>query len=186
MIIMTTSTDLYNQQVAMFMQNTDPETQEKLRIGSRDIWRTVLSTAFDISLAEITQSEMNIVQARDAMYRVSQKMQSNAVLEKISQKCAKLDKKTGNDALDMARKHQIVQETLVHDVYLGESPSCLVQELGFENGEKGYVLMQCIMAEHQNDPLVAQYVGAGMMKVLVSAGIDMAEIEAAAKAMKSS
>lgn len=174
---------LYNQQVAMFMQNTDPDTQEKLRIGSRDLWRTVLSTAFDISIEEISQSEMDIVQAREAMYKVSQKMQSKEILDKVADQCAKLEK-TGNSAMDMARKHHIVQDTLVHDVYLGGNPT-LVQELGFEeNGEKGYVLMQCIMAEHQNDPLVAQYVGAGMMKVLVSAGIDMAEIEAAAKAMK--
>lgn len=167
----------------MFMQNTDPDTQEKLRIGSRDLWRTVLSTAFDISIEEISQSEMDIVQAREAMYKVSQKMQSKEILDKVADQCAKLEK-TGNSAMDMARKHHIVQDTLVHDVYLGGNPT-LVQELGFEeNGEKGYVLMQCIMAEHQNDPLVAQYVGAGMMKVLVSAGIDMAEIEAAAKAMK--
>ena len=86
--------------------------------------------------------------------------------------------------MDMAMKHQVVQDTLVHDVYLGGEPS-LVEEIGFEKGEKGYVFMQGVMAEHQNDPLISQYVGSAMMQLLQNAGIDMSEIESAAKAMQS-
>jgi hypothetical protein len=174
---------MYNQHVAMYMQNADPDTQEELRLGTRDLWRTVLATAFNLSVDEISASEMDIVQARNTMHKVSQKMQSPEILELIAAKCAKLES-TGNSAMDMAMKHQAVQDTLVHDVYLGGEPS-LVEECGFEAGEKGYVFMQCVMAEHQNDPLVSQYVGAAMMQILKSAGIDMSEIEAAANAMKS-
>lgn len=164
------------------MQNSDPGTQEQLRIGTRDLWRKVLATAFDFSTDDIAESEMSVVDARDAMYKVSQKMQSPEILEIVAQKSAKTPP-TGNAAMDMAMKHQVVQDTLVHDVYLGGEPT-LVEELGFENGEKGYVFLQCIMAEHQNDPLVGQYVGTAMMKILESAGIDMNEIEKAAQAMK--
>ena len=173
---------LYNQHVAMYMQNADPDTQEELRLGTRDLWRTVLATAFHLSVEEIADSEMDIVAARNTMHKVSQKMQTPEILESIALKCGKLES-TGNAGMDMAMKHQVVQDTLVHDVYLGGEPS-LVEECGFEKGEKGYVFMQCVMAEHQNDPLVSQYVGAAMMQILKSAGIDMSEIEKAAKAMK--
>lgn len=33
------------------------------------------------------------------------------------------------------------------------------------------------MAEHQGDPLITQYVGAAMVKLLQSAGIDMAALQ---------
>jgi len=175
---------MYNQHVGMFMQNADPETQEMLRVSTRDLWRTVLSTAFNISIAEIASAEMDIVKARETMHKVSQKMTSPEILELIALKCGKIQS-TDDAGMDMAMKHQIVQDTLVHQVYLGGAPT-LVEECGFENGEKGYVFMQCVMAEHQNDPLVSQYVGAAMMQILKSAGIDMAEIEAAANAARNS
>lgn len=174
---------LYNQHVAMYMQNADPDTQEKLRIGTRDTWRTVLGTTFNISIEDFSEAEKDIVEARNIMHKVSQKMQSPEILELISKKCAGLNS-TGNAQMDMAMKHQVVQDTLVHDVYLGGEPS-LVEEIGFEKGEKGYVFMQGVMAEHQNDPLISQYVGSAMMQLLQNAGIDMSEIESAAKAMQS-
>jgi hypothetical protein len=159
----------------MFMHNADPTTQEELRINTRDCWRSVLSTAFGISIDQIKDNEMSIVDARNAMHKVSQKMQQPEILESISQKCGKLES-TGDPALDMAMKHQVVQHALVHDVYLGGSPS-LVKECGFEDGEKGYVFMQCVMSEHQNDPLIGQYVGSAMFQIMNAAGIDMSAIQ---------
>lgn len=173
----------YNQQLATFIQGASPSIQEDLRVANRDLWRFVLSSSFNISLEDITKNEMNIVDARNAMHKVSLKMIEPAVLESIAQKCSSL-KPTGNVAVDMAQKHQIVQETLVHNVYIGGEPS-LVSECGFESGEKGYVAMQCVMAEHQSDPLIAQYISSAMMQVLKSAGIDMSEIQKAGEAMKS-
>jgi len=162
---------MYNQHVAMFMQTADPETQEELRLGTRNLWRYVLSTTFNISMEDIESNEMTIVDARNCMHKVAQKMQDPDILEKISLKASKLET-SGDATMDMAMKHQIVQDTLVGDVYLGGSPS-LVEECGFEGGEKGYVFMQCVMAEHQNDPLIAQYVGSAMMQLMKAAGIDM-------------
>lgn len=171
---------LYNQHVAMFMRNADPTTQEDLRVNTRDVWRFVLSTAFDISMDQIESSEMTIVDARNLMHKVAQKMQDPVILESIAQKCGKLES-TGTPDMDMAMKHQIVQDTLVHDVYLGGSPS-LVEECGFEDGEKGYVFMQCVMSEHQNDPLIGQYVGSAMLQLMKAAGIDMSQIQEDAEA----
>ena len=37
---------------------------------------------------------------------------------------------------------------------------------------KGYAMMQCRIAEHQSDPLIAQYVGKAMMGVLKAGGMD--------------
>lgn len=160
----------YNQHVGEFMQNTDPDTQEELRIGTRDLWRTVLMKAFNVSGEELLKSEMEIVEARKVMHAVAMKMQSPDVLEKVAKLAGKTPP-TGNMQLDMSMKHQVVQDTLVHEVYLGGEPS-LVEEMGFEKGEKGYISMQALMSEHQNDPMIAQYVGAAMMQVLKSAGID--------------
>lgn len=174
--------ETYNQQLAVYMHNADPSTQEEMRVSSRDLWRTVLSTAFDVSLDDISNAEMDLVKARETMHKVSQKMQSPQVLESIAEKCGKIPS-TGNAGMDMAMKHQVVQEALVHDVYLSGNPS-LVEECGFGTGEKAYVFMQCVMAEHQTDPLVAQYVGTGMMRVLQSAGIDLSQLEAAANDMR--
>jgi len=162
---------LYNQHFASLMQNADPDMQEKLRVSSRDLWRETLTTAFNISMADIKAKEMSIVDARNTMHKVSQRMIEPVILETISQKSASLVS-TANTPNDMAQKHQIVQDILVNMVYLGGDPS-LVEECGFESGEKGYVFMQCIMAEHQNDPLIAQYIGNAMMQVLTSAGLDM-------------
>lgn len=75
----------------------------------------------------------------------------------------------------MALKHHVVQEALVHKVYLGgeaEGVPSLVEDCGFGAGAEGYVRMQMTMAEHQNDPLVAQYIGTAMMQILKVAGLD--------------
>lgn len=82
---------------------------------------------------------------------------------------------------DFVARHTIVQEVLVNEVYLGGNPS-LVSECGFGDGETGYVHMQCAMTDHQSDPLVAQYVGSAMMRILQAAGLDSATREMAAAA----
>ena len=64
----------------------------------------------------------------------------------------------------MAQKHQVLQNVIVMDVYTGGSPS-IVEECGFGSGAKGYAHMQCVMAEFENDPLIAQYAGAAMMRI---------------------
>merc|ERR1719296_398321 len=118
------------------------------------------------------------------MHKVAERMQQPEILELVAKKCAEIVP-TDNAADDMAHKHHIVQEVLVHHVYLnnneddnnnGGKPS-LVSECGFGEGEKGYVFMQCVMAEHQNDALVAQYIGSAMMRLLQAAGIDMAALQ---------
>lgn len=78
---------LYNQHVAMYMQNADPDTQEELRLGTRDLWRTVLATAFHLSVEEIADSEMDIVAARNTMHKVSQK---NADARNIGIDCTEM------------------------------------------------------------------------------------------------
>ena len=101
------------------------------------------------------------------------------ILENVSKQAALL-KETENPEMDRALRHQIVQETLVNDVYLHGSPS-LTEELGFGAGEKGYVLFQYAIAEHQSDPLVAQYIGSAMTTLVKSAGITMPMMESTKK-----
>jgi hypothetical protein len=37
--------------------------------------------------------------------------------------------------------------------------------------------MQCTLAEHQNDPLITQYVGSAILRLLQSAGINMEALQ---------
>ena len=101
------------------------------------------------------------------------------ILEQVSKQAALL-KETENPDMDKALRHQIVQETLVNDVYLHGSPS-LTEELGFGSGEKGYVLFQYAIADHQSDPLVAQYIGSAMTTLIKSAGITIPMVQSSRK-----
>jgi hypothetical protein len=81
--------------------------------------------------------------------------------------------------MEMGLKHQIIQDIVVNQVYLGGSPS-LVEELGFGSGEKGYAIMQYVMSYHENDPLCTQYTSSAMMKLWQAAGLDLTQQAAAA------
>lgn len=160
---------LYNYQLGTWLQGSDPDTQERMRTIGRDMWREVLSTAFVVK--EQDWKELDVVEARNTMHRVSQKMQDEATLKSIAKKCMAIQPGT-DEQLTIAAKHAAVQDVLVNEVYLGGEPS-LVSEFGFGEGERGYVLLQCAMAEHQSDPLIAQYVGSAMMKIMTAADLDM-------------
>lgn len=160
---------LYNHQLGTWLNSCDPDTQERLRTIGRDIWREVLCTSFGVAKEEL--KEVDIVEARNMMHKVSQKMQDEATLKSIAKKCMAIQPGT-DEQLATAAKHSAVQDVLVNEVYLGGEPS-LVSECGFGEGEEGYVYMQCAMAEHQSDPLVAQYIGSAMMKIMTAAGLDM-------------
>jgi len=162
---------LYNQHLAELMRTAPPDEQEVLRRAGRDSWRRTLCLAFGLEDTP-EEEEVSIVDARNIMHKVSQRMHEPNVLAKIT----KLVEDEKSD--DITKRHTAVQQVLVEDVYLGRehtSSSSLVEECGFGPGEVGYVRMQCAMAEHQNDPLVAQYVGSAMQKVLQAAGIDLSQ-----------
>lgn len=173
---------LYNQHLARLMQQAPPDAQERLRVQGRDLWRTTLRRAFALE-GDDDQGERTIVEARNIMFKVSERMQAPDILEKIvtlSNNAVRDDANNNNNNAppgnEMTRRHTVVQQVLVEDVYLGGNPS-LVEDCGFGTGEHAYVRMQSAMAEHQSDPLVAQYVGGGMMKVLQAAGIDINQLQ---------
>ncbi|KAI2499979.1 hypothetical protein MHU86_14502 [Fragilaria crotonensis] len=161
---------MYNQQLNNYLQGGDvgPEMQEECRVGSRDLWRLVLSTAFGVDLATI--EELPIDQARSIMHKVAQRMQDPDVLDFIAKECASIEPNE-DPQMEAAQRHHVVQEALVYKVYYGGSPKSLLEECGFDRGEDGYVRLQLAMANHQNDPLVSQYVGHSMMKILQVAGL---------------
>lgn len=64
--------------------------------------------------------------------------------------------------MEMGMKHQIIQDVVVNQVYLGGSPP-LVEECGFGAGNEGYAKMQYVMAYHENDPLCTQYTSSAMI-----------------------
>lgn len=198
---------LYQYQYNEFLSTAAPETQEKLRKLGRDVWRQVLSIAFDIPqdqmMAMIMNNsskkksgyssnsqeveELSIVDARNIMFQVAQKMIEPTLLESIARQVANASSITSNSSNSnqeqqqhalMAIKHTLVQQVLVNEVYLGDNGK-LLQECGFPPGEEGYVALQCAIAEYQTDPVVAQYMGGAMMRVLQAAGLDSATREMA-------
>jgi len=112
------------------------------------------------------------------MYKLAQKMIEPQILESISKQIASAAA-SASPGEEIALKHTFVQQVLVNEVYLGGSPS-LVEECGFGSGEEGYVALQCAIAEHQSDPLLAQYMGGAMMRILQAAGLDGVTREMAA------
>lgn len=162
---------LYNHQLGTWLQGSDPDTQERMRTMGRDIWREVLCATFGVKEGEL--KELDIVEARNMMFKVAEKMQDDATLKLIAKKCMAIEPDT-DEQLKIAAKHSAVQDVLVNHVYLGGEPS-IVSEFGFGEGEQGYVYLQCAMADHQSDPLVAQYVGSAMMKIMSAAGLDMGQ-----------
>ena len=168
------------EQLTEALRLAPPDAQEKLRAGGRDTYRAVLAAAFDMpELLEEQKAkgELSVVDARNIMHKVSLRMQDPAVLEKVAKRCSAataLDDSPASRQLELARKHTLVQEAMVKDVYLAEvrDGGTLVAECGFGEGEEGYVRMQSMLAEHQGDPLINQYVGAAMLQLLRSAGID--------------
>jgi hypothetical protein len=90
--------------------------------------------------------------------------------------------------MEMGMKHQIIQDIVVNQVYLGgtatsalSSSLSLVEELGFGRGEEGYARMQYVMAYYENDPLCSQYTSSAMIKIWRAAGLDLSQSPEAAK-----
>ena len=78
--------------------------------------------------------------------------------------------------IEVALKHQILQDIIVNSVYLGGEPS-LVEEAGFGSGPVAYAKAQCAMSDHEGDPLVAQYASSAMVKIWDAAGLDLSSIQ---------
>lgn len=168
---------LYTQHLSQAMITSCPEVQEMLRTVSRDTYRMVLGGAFGIDLLseQNEKGELSIVDARNMMHKVSLRMQDADILQKVAHATSQpvgMNDSPEAKAIELAHKHTTIQKIMVYDVYLAGSPS-LVEECGFGDGEDGYVRMQSTLAEYQNDPLISQYVGGAMLKLLESAGIDM-------------
>lgn len=81
--------------------------------------------------------------------------------------------------MEMAQKHQVLQNVILNDVYMGGSPT-IPEEAGFGTGEKGYAHLQAVMADFEGDPLIAQYMAAATARVWEAAGMDIASLQAAA------
>jgi len=84
-----TGLQAYNVNLVHYMQEAEPSVQEELRIKGRDNWRIVLSTAFSLDMSDA--EELSIVEARNIMHSVSQKMQDERVLAQVKERVKTLD-----------------------------------------------------------------------------------------------
>ena len=172
---------MYTQQLARFVHESDAAAQEKFRRVGRETWRDMLATAFHLEedLLSKHSEEVSIVDARNIMHKVSSRLQEPRILKQVAEGCAKLPPEH-NPEVEMAMKHQVIQDVVVNQVYLGGNPM-LVEELGFGSGDKGYALMQYVMAYHENDPLCLQYTSSAMVQIWRAAGLDLSQTPHATK-----
>lgn len=171
---------MYTQQLAQFVSTREPDDQDEFRKIGRETWRDMLVRAFELDGDELSsREELSIVDARNIQHKVSSKLQEPAVLEMVSEKCAQIPAQSSPE-IEMGMKHQVIQDVVVNNVYVGGSPS-LVEELGFGPGDKGYATMQYVMAYHEADPLCQQYTSSAMIKIWQAAGLDLSGSPGAAK-----
>lgn len=83
---------LFHQQLGVFMQDASPDLQEDYRLSGRDTWRMVLGTAFGIDPTSL--EEVPIVDARNIMHKVAQKMNDQDILDAIAKECASIEPST--------------------------------------------------------------------------------------------
>jgi hypothetical protein len=94
-------------------------------------------------------------------------------LQEIQNACAKIE--NSDPEQEVALKHQVLQNVIVNEVYLGGNPS-LVESSGFGPGARGYAKLQCAMSDHEGDPLIAEYATAAMIKIWSAAGLDISSV----------
>lgn len=170
---------LYAQHLTVCIQSADATMRELFTEMRRDTWREIVATVFSIEPKDIPI--LSIVDARKLMHKVASKMMEPDTLLAIQNQTAKIQ---DNDiAMELQRKHKILQEILVERVYLGVDSSdnaqqmSLVEETGFGSGAVGYAKLQCALSDHEGDPLMADYAASAMMKILSAAGIDIDSIQ---------
>jgi hypothetical protein len=161
----------FAQDLALCIQNTDDTMRALISETRRDTWRELVATCFDLDVSEIPSLE--IVEARDLMHKVSSRMIEPLVLQEIQNACAKIE--NSDPEQEVALKHQVLQNVIVNEVYLGGNPS-LVESSGFGPGARGYAKLQCAMSDHEGDPLIAEYATAAMIKIWSAAGLDISSV----------
>jgi len=153
------------------INKTDMTMRELFMDIRRETWREIVATTFQIDPGEIPS--LNIEEARNLTHKISSKMIEPDTLLVIQHKTAKIQNE--DKQREIADKHAVMQEILVHYVYLGGSPS-LVEEGGFGSGAAGYAKLQCALTDHEGDPLMTEYSASAMVKLLDAAGIDFNEL----------
>jgi hypothetical protein len=162
----------YAQDLSKCVSEADETMRDLFSEVRRDTWRELVATAFDIKVEEIPV--LSIVDARNTMHKVSSKMMEPDILLEIQTKTAKIE--DSDPEVEVAMKHQVLQEVIVNSVYMGGSPS-ITEEAGFGNGPEAYAKMQCAMSDHEGDPLISQYASAAMMKIWEAAGLDLSAMQ---------
>jgi hypothetical protein len=164
--------NVYALHLAQCLQKVDPTMQQLFLELRRDTWRDIVGTVFKLDPKDIPV--ISVVDARALMHKVSSKMVEPDILLNIQNRTATI--RHADEEMELIMKHKMLQQILIDEVYLGGSPS-FVEEAGFGAGEIGYVKIQCALADHEGDPLMASYASSSMIKILAAAGVDVDNIK---------
>jgi len=169
----------YTQQLAQFVSTCEPAVQDRFREVGRTTWRDMLVNTFELDdelASGKYDEELGVVDARNASHKVASKLIEPEILEAVATRCGQLPSDSDPE-VEKGMKHQVIQDVVVNQVYIGGSPS-IVEELGYPSGEKGYALMQYVMSYHESDPLCMEYTASSMEKLWRAAGLDLGNPDA--------
>lgn len=186
----------YAHDLASLLAETDEATRDAIVATRRESWRELVATAFGFD-AEKDIPTLNVMEARELMHAVSSRMVEPDLLLMIQSQTAKVSGKflSSNIALmsrvksdlflesdsdpevELQKKHHILQEVIVNQVYLGvgedgKKVKSITEQFGFGTGPEAYAKLQCAMSDHEGDPLIGQYAGSAMAKLFAAAGLD--------------
>jgi hypothetical protein len=163
----------YARQLGEVLQNID-ETWREIFIDLRkETWRFIVATTFKFDPSEVP--DLSIVDARNYMHKITSKMSDPNFLLILNQTAGRVQNLDDQQA-EISEKHAILQHQVIEHVYLGGNPS-IVEEAGLGSGDVGYAKLQCALADHEGDPLIAQYSAAAMVKMFEAAGIELSDIQ---------
>jgi hypothetical protein len=96
----------YSHDLADCLQNMEEEMRQIFIELRRDTWRDLVATAFDLQPDQF--KTLSIVDARNAMHKVSSKMMDPAVLEEIKARCSQVKGFEHDEQMEVAEKHRVV------------------------------------------------------------------------------
>ncbi|GKY94221.1 hypothetical protein MPSEU_000387900 [Mayamaea pseudoterrestris] len=163
----------YAQDLSSLLERTDDATRDAIVSTRRETWRELVGAAYGFD-ADNDIPTLSIVQAREMMHAVSSRMVEPDLLLAVQSQTAKVN--DPDPEVELQKKHQILQEVIVNQVYLGQgsnssSPS-IPERFGFGSGPQAYAKLQCAMSDYEGDPLIGQYAASAMSKLFAAAGLD--------------
>lgn len=144
--------------VTQLSQQSKTEAVTELQTLSNELMMLMLRKAFEVEhLPEVTTDQMRLLSSRLSVNFQDPTFLSMAESLYAKYKQERQPKTPTEEAMILAS----LQDELLVPCYLAAINDGEIQ--GLQKGDKGYVLLQTLITQHLNDPVVAQNLSAGLM-----------------------